>query len=148
MKRTFFLFVLLALVAGAMAQSYTRVVYENHMEVQLPSGDTAFDGTGIYAGTRLLMVAGNEIFVMTGQNSSTDRVTRIPSYLPSNYGYSSGRKLANAIVPVYFQEYDQHFSFEADTMMINNVIGLDTVLQKKLIITDDTTRIIYTGTPY
>lgn len=85
MKRIIFVIAVLMAAFTAYGQ-ITTSTGANHIEIQYPDGDTAFVGTGSFAGLTLYMESGNEIFVIAGGNFQSCRGGRRKVYTIGDTG--------------------------------------------------------------
>lgn len=109
MKKLFFLFALLSMVAMARAQTSTIVDNGPYIAFNYASGDTV----NLSKGTIVLVKDSNdEVFIMTSHQWRSDRVTRIVSLDPDDFGYATPGALRDYISAICFRAYKEVYSYD------------------------------------
>lgn len=109
MKRIFLLFALLAMVAMVGAQTSTIEDNGPYISFNFDSGDTICLGKENIV---LVKASGDDVFLMTSQRWSSDRITRIVRLEYDDFGYASAGALRDYLAVISFRAYTEVYSYD------------------------------------
>lgn len=134
MKKLLFILIMASLAFVACAQ-YTTVDSDNYFEVQFSSGDTVFNGLGQFSHLTLYMQSSGDIRVYINGKSVT-------TYDPAMYGYTTGRQLANFLIPRYFRVTTERFNKVTNPDTLFTLYGTDTAYYRLLTYSSDSLLVV------
>lgn len=114
MKKLILCISLIVCVIAIKAQS-TGTIVDNgtYISLNYSNGDTICIGKGMIV---LMKAHGNSIYLMTARKWASDKVTKIVSLKPADFGYASLTALRNHLATICFQAYKEVYSYDGGNL--------------------------------